>query len=179
MKTTTHFFVFDVESVGLHGEGFAVGFVVVDREGNLHEQGAFSCPLNATRGSSKGFEWCRENIPDQCETHSAPWLVRAAFWRRWLEWKAKGAVLVADCCWPVEARFLAACVDDNPIQREWEGPYPLHDLATLILATGGDPTATRDRLPEETPQHDPLCDAKQSARLWLANLPTAPVPPTP
>lgn len=27
------YMVFDVESIGLHGEGFAVGYVVVDRNG--------------------------------------------------------------------------------------------------------------------------------------------------
>jgi hypothetical protein len=167
------FFVFDVESVGLHGEGFAVGYVVIDREGNQHEQGAYSCPLNAAKGTPDGFEWCRANIPDQGETHPAPWMVRAAFWKRWMEWKTKGAVLVADCCWPVEARFLAQCVDDRPLEREWQGPYPLHDLASVLLARGLDPLAKRQRLPAEKPEHDPLCDAKQSARLLVEALKAA------
>lgn len=177
MSTPAYYFVFDVESVGLHGEGFAVGYVIVDREGNQHEQGAYSCPMNAARGNPDGFKWCRENIPCQGETHTSPWLIRAAFWRRWVAWKALGAVLVADCCWPVEARFLIQCVEDNPLEREWQGPYPLHDIATLILAAGDDPTATKDRLPGETPQHDPLCDAKQSARLLLLYLTKTPAPP--
>jgi hypothetical protein len=45
------------------------------------------------------------------------------------------------------------------------GPYPLHDLASILLAHGRDPLAKNERLPEELPEHDPLNDARQSARL--------------
>jgi hypothetical protein len=74
------------------------------------------------------------------------------------------------CAWPVEARFLAACVDDNPMTHEWSGPYPLHDLASVLMAAGRDPLAKNERLPGELPEHDPLADARQSARLLLAAL---------
>lgn len=172
-KAPAFFFVFDVESIGLHGEGFAVGFVVLDREGNQHEQGLFACPQHAARGSKDGFNWALVNIPPIEETHAAPWLVRAAFWRRWMEWKGRGAVLVADCAWPVEARFLVQCVDDNPSEREWHGPYPLHDLASVCLAQGGDPLATCERRENELPRHNPLGDARQSARLLMSALTVA------
>ncbi len=174
MIIASQFFVFDVESIGLHGEGFAVGFVVRDREGNTLDSGRFACSPSAARGSREGFDWVQANIPTIEPTHDAPWLVRAAFWRRWQAWKEKGAVLVADCAWPVEARFLAACVDDNPREREWQGPYPLHDLASAFLAIGIDPLAKHDRLPDELPEHDPLADARQSSRLLLQALRPAP-----
>ena len=38
---------FDVESVGLHGTGFAVGYVVLDKNGNEVESGCFCCPLTS------------------------------------------------------------------------------------------------------------------------------------
>lgn len=164
------FMVFDVESVGLHGEGFAVGYVVVDSEGNEHDVGAFACPAFAARGNEEGFKWIRANLPALTQTHDTPWQVRAAFWKRWLDWKLKGAVLVADCAWPVEARFLIACIEDNPVARQWQGPYPLHDLASVFLAQGKDPLATHSRQENELPLHDPLADARQSARLFLEAL---------
>lgn len=170
MKTPNLFVVFDVESVGLHGEGFAVGFTVVDLEGNERECGRYACNPNAARGTPGGHKWVEENIQKLEETHASPWLVRTAFWRRWQAWKAEGALLVADCAWPVEARFLAACVDDNPMTHEWSGPYPLHDLASVLLAAGRDPLAKNERLPRELPEHDPLADARQSARLLLEAL---------
>jgi len=169
-ETPKLYMVFDVESVGLHGEGFAVGFVVLDSEGNRHEMCCYACPPFAARGSLQGHEWVKQNCPQLISTHDSPWQMRAAFWRRWQEWKGRGALLVADCAWPVEARFLAQCVDDNPIQREWEGPYPLHDIASMQLARGVDPVAKLERKEDELPEHDPLADAKQSARLLLEAL---------
>jgi hypothetical protein len=167
-----YFMVFDVESVGLHGEGFSVGYVVVSPEGEEIAVGFAQCSPDAARGDDDGRAWVKANIPiDPAETcYESPYEVRFAFWEEWLKCKELGAVLVADCAWPVEARFLAACVDDDPVKRTWEGPYPLHDLASFRLAAGLDPLGANDRLPNELPAHDPLCDARQSARLLIEAL---------
>lgn len=163
------YMVFDVESVGLHGEGFAVGYILIDADGAQYEVGRYACPLEMAAGDEEGRRWVVENCPVIPATHTTATLVRERFWRAWLAAKALGAVLVADCAWPVEARFLAACVDDDPEQRAWEGPYPLHELASFMVAAGMDPMATHDRLPDE-PLHDPLGDARQSARLLVRAL---------
>lgn len=162
--------VFDVESVGLHGEGFAVGWVVVDARGTEVEARREACPPDAAAGEEGVRGWVRASCPAFESRHATPAEVRAAFWERWLDWRAAGAGLAADCAWPVEARFLAACVDDDPKARGWAGPYPLHDVATLRVAAGLDPLATSGRLPNELPAHDPLADARQSARLLLEAL---------
>jgi len=162
--------VFDVESVGLHGEGYAVGYVVVSALGHELEADVAACSPDLAQGSAEGREWIAVNCPRLDYLAESPVALRTAFWNVWQRWKASGAVLVADCAWPVEARFLAACVDDDPAVREWLGPYPLHDVATARLAAGFDPLATVERLPNELPQHDPLADARQSARLWLEAL---------
>ena len=95
--------------------------------------------------------------------------MRTAFWDWWKS-KQDCPVLVADCPWPVEARFLLACVEDAWPTRNWEGPYPLIDVASVRLAAGLDPLGQGDRLPGELPAHDPLADARQSARLYLEAL---------
>lgn len=167
------FMVFDVESVGLHGEGFAVGWVVVDSHGVEYDAMRFVCSPRWAKGTREGREWVAANLPPLTLTDyetPTPVAVRAAFWQEWQHWKAQGAVLVADCAWPVEARFLAACVDDRPDEREWQGPYPLHELASFRLAAGLNPLGTADRLPSELPAHDPLADARQSARLLIEAL---------
>ena len=173
------FMVFDVESIGLHGEGFAVGYVVIDRGGTVLEERTYACDPDTAAGLPKDRRWVDANVPklahpEASHPASTPTDVRAEFWNRWLHWKAQGAALVADCCWPVEARFLAACVDDCRPVRDWGGPYPLHDLASVLLAVGRDPLATNDRLPSELPAHHPLNDARQSARLLLDALAVAP-----
>ena len=161
------YLVIDVESIGLHGEGFAVGWVVINREGFTYSEGLYCCSPDQARGMESNRLWVLENIPPLEPTHPTARTVRDAFWQVWMTWKAQGAVIVADCAWPVEANFLRACINDDLPAREWEGPYPLHDMASLFLARGQDPLATRERLPGEQPAHDPLRDARQSARQWV------------
>jgi hypothetical protein len=165
------FFVFDVESVGLHGEGFQVGVVVVGREGKFQEERLFSCPLSNAFGDEDGIAWCIENVPDfEKGNLQTPREVRKCFYDFWMTWKGAGAVMAADCAWPVEARFLCAMIDDNRQGRAWDGPYPLIDIGSVIFAEpGGDPLSEFTRLENELPKHNPLCDARQSARILISN----------
>ena len=172
----THYMVFDVESIGLHGDAFAIGYVVVDETGKRLEERLFASYERA-EGDEGDREWVNDNVPYfLMSSHSMLYRydtlreMRAAFWQAWRSWAERGATLWADCAWPVEARFLARCVDDVPVYHKWQGPYPLHEIATLALVAGHDPTATVARLPDEWPQHDPLNDARQSARLLLQYL---------
>lgn len=164
------YMIFDVESIGLHGEGFAVGWVVVNGDGNELEAGLLHCDPHTAFGTGRDREWVLENVPQfdkefgYCDS---PAVVRASFWYKWEQWKERGATLWADCAWPVEARFLAQCVDDDRIERGWRGPYPLHEIATAALMCGRDPLVAINRLPNELPAHNPLNDARQSARMFL------------
>lgn len=164
------YMVFDVESIGLHGEAFAVGWFVIDDTGAELSCGAHACDPDEAAGSITDRAWVKANCPSLAVTGNSPFSVRQAFWNAWEEERAKGAELVADCAWPVEARFLAACVDDFPESRRWLGPYPLHDVASVRLAAGLDPRDTTPRLPGEGPMHNPLADARQSARLFIEAL---------
>lgn len=163
------YMVIDVESIGLHGEGFAVGWIVVNGDGVVLDEGMLACSPDDAQGHPADRRWIEDNVP----TMNTTWVdisareVRTEFWKVLQLWKARGATLWADCAWPVEARFLAQCVDDDVKARGWEGPYPLHEIATLALMCGRDPLVTLDRLPNELPQHHPLNDARQSARVMI------------
>ena len=167
-----NFMVFDVESVGLHGEGFAVGYVVVNGDGETLEEGLYICDPDEAQGPPADRRWIDNNVPAM----NTPWVsrspkeLRTEFWNLWQVWKKRGVTLWADCAWPVEARFLTQCTDDAPKARELGGPYPLHEIATVALLCGCDPLATLDRLPNELPAHNPLNDARQSARVLIAYL---------
>lgn len=172
------YMVFDVESIGLHGEGWSVGYVVINAQGEtVAPDQRYVCLPEMAAGDDEGRSWVAANCPPMFSNCSTVQEMRRRFWQDWLGYKERGAVLVADCAWPVEARFLAACVDDAPEARRWQGPYPLHELASFMVAAGMDPFATYERLPNE-PQHDPLGDARQSARLLavaMAKLERTPV----
>jgi len=161
------FFVFDVESIGLHGEAFAVGGGVYLENGAAQSEFRYACPINEAAGSDWDRKWVRENCPLIEATYNCPRNVRDGFWAQWKEAKRRHPEIqmAADCAWPVEARFLAACVDDAPEERRWEGPYPLQEIASFLTAAGIDPMANHARTASEEPKHDPLADARQSARL--------------
>jgi hypothetical protein len=164
------FMVFDVESIGLHGGSFAYGYVVIDRAGHEVASGGAACKPERAYGFDEDWDWVAANCPELPVTHGDPQNVRGRFWRDWMDWKAKGAVLAADCPWPVEARFLIECINVDPVRRKWDGPYPLIDVASVRLAAGLDPLGTDERRPDELPIHDPLADARQSARLLIEAL---------
>jgi len=167
--------VFDVESVGLHGVGFAVGAVVLDLEtGERVEE--FYAAFDPQRDEHwhvsedrRNWPWVEENVlptlPVPPFTHFASHECYSAFWRFWRKWAEQGALMAADCAWPVEASFLSECASYEWNRREWEGPYPLLDLSSVLFAYGLNPIGTFDRLPDELPAHNPLNDARQSARV--------------
>lgn len=163
--------VFDVESIGLHGEGFAVGWVVVTPNGAKLAEGLMACDPKVCFGAEDSHKWVRDNVPKMDYAFRNPRDLRHAFWAEWRRWADQGAKLVADCAWPVEARFLAEAVRDDPVAREWQGPYPLHDLASMQLMLGRNPLA--ERQDDELPAHHPLMDARQSARQLLECLQNA------
>jgi hypothetical protein len=178
-----YFMVFDVESVGLHGEGFAVGYVVIESpSGKEIDSGFFRTTAEAAIGQVSSLRWVQENVvPALADDMLArdwsdglgsksPKEVREKFWQRWEYWRTQGAMLAADCAWPVEARFLIACVDGDRMGRDCNGPYPLIDIASVRLAAELDPLGTEERLDREKPVHHPLADARQSARLLVESL---------
>jgi len=165
LRSSQPIFVFDVESVGLHGEGFAVGGGVWI-EGIAEDSFLLACDPDLAEGGVSYRQWVNENVP------SLPWVadnprdVRRRFWDVWEGAKRDypGIVMAADCGWPVEARFLAACVNDDK-RRGFEGPYPFHEIATVLDLAGMDPLQKFPRTDFELPAHNPLADAIQSARL--------------
>lgn len=166
------YLVFDVESLGLYGKGFAYGFVVVDKAGNRLEQGieTYSSWIRRSAGDLLPHEaWALKNVvpvlpPDTCDSLQ---VVRDRFWQLWMRWKQQGAYLVADCPFPVESNFLRDSVGDDLIVRQWDAPYPLLDVASVMYKAGMNPMTFYNLEADEMPKHNPLCDARQSARLFL------------
>lgn len=161
--------VFDVESVGLHGEGFAVGWTIINDLGVEISSALLACDREVAQGLPSNQDWVNKNIPAlasliHCDR---PEDVRERFWRQWEDWKRQGALLFAECAWPVEANFLEACVLRHLNKREFEGPYPFHEIASIMLAAGMNPMAPYPREEREQPPHNPLADARQSARLLM------------
>lgn len=162
--TCSKFFVFDVESIGLHGEGFAVGGGVYLANGSAQWEFCFCCPSEKAEGLRDDRDWVSRNVPVIQITHIDTFGLRMGFWKEWEKAKDSGAQMAAECLWPVESRFLNDCVRDDA-QRLKTAPYPCHEISSVMLSAGMNPMETYDRTPSEMPPHTPLADARQSARL--------------
>lgn len=162
-------FVFDAESIGLHGEVFAVGYSVYVKDGPVAER-LIACDPDMAKGSYEDRAWVMQNVPKMHYGYANPKEVRDEFWKAMREEIDYGAVLCADVNWPVESNFLSACIADDWQNRRWLGPYPLMEISSFLWAAGINPLATAEREPGELPAHQPLNDARQSGRLLLQAL---------
>jgi hypothetical protein len=167
----SYHFVFDVESVGLHGPAFALGFVVFDNAFNFQEERLLVSDPDFFFAEEDDKAWVKANVLPHLPPSprlSKTQLV-AEFWADWMRWQGQGALAWADVPVPVEAAFLRETGRLYP-SRRGQLPYPLLDVATLLYATGQDPIGTHERLEWELPAHNPLNDARQSARLLVEAL---------
>jgi len=123
-------FIFDVESVSLHGVGFAVGALVLDKDGN--ELDRFE--LLSTEGIELANDWVKQNvIPKLFDMPKCDTLLelRNKFYEFYIKHKDTSGIW-ADVAYPVETNFLNQIVQDNLKEREWMMPYPLNDISTII-----------------------------------------------
>ncbi len=172
---------FDVESVGLYGPGFAVAGVLTDNEGRHLQDFSFSRGMPSInlpeqlRGTydidqwKADHEWVSANVVPHLPETNCDDLdeVRSRFVALLKKCKDETGVnprLIADCAFPVETNFLAACVNRHAARGLM--PYPLIDISSMLLAQGFNPVGTHARLPDELPAHNPLNDARQTSRLY-------------
>lgn len=145
-------FVFDVESISLHGEGFAVGAIVSDKNGIILEK----FELLSLEGKEKAGDWVKENvIPHLLEmpTCKTSLELRTAFYDFYMKHRDTSEIW-SDCNFPVETNFLSAIVNDDPNQRQWNMPYPLKDISTIV-----DVNIDRNKDFPNLRKHHPLDDS--------------------
>ncbi len=178
---------FDAESNDLHGPIFAIGGVLLSPSGETEEEFFARAPME---GIPVPFV-DRHVLPALAGTrltHADRRSMRDAFWA-WLRAAMEcrdDLLIVADCRWPVEiatlhregltydtllvphgaAALLSACIGDDPEARAFQGPYPLHEVASFLYAAGYDPMGSYAEalLPSSLPRpHHPVWDALVSA----------------
>ena len=156
---------FDVESMGLNGEAFALGI-------SVWEDGKEIDSVCVSRSIERYIENGQYALRD-CSTKDLIWLCRnlpedilypehrneslGAEFEKMRE-KYPNAIVLADCGYPVETNFLKVYGIDV---------YPLIDLGSILLAKGKDSIGNCERKENELPKHNPLCDARQAARIFF------------
>ena len=158
----------DVETDGLYGSFLTVALIATDWEGNELERAY----LGIRREKMHITEpWVEENVLPRLGEYepvdTEEELLRKA-WDFWLRYREE-AYAVCDVGYPVEARFLKACVELDVKQNAMLAPFPLVDLSSLILAKGYEPLINREELVadyESTKQHNELYDVEVSIEVW-------------
>lgn len=75
--------VLDCEAIGLHGQAFAYGYVVLDlATGELRDARRRWCDHSTARGMHRNLDWVLKNVPMiRSSEHSDSWWAHQAFWR--------------------------------------------------------------------------------------------------
>lgn len=138
-------FIFDAETDGLYGQTLSIAAQVVNTE-TAETTAVF---YGAVPDSTIQNPWVRENVLPHLG-NARPFKdeksLLEAFWAFWEGQKeCCGGVALCDVPCPVEANVLRKCIELDRT-REYEGPYPLFDLASMLAAKGIDPDASRDKL---------------------------------
>jgi len=158
--------VVDVETNGLFGMPFAVGALVFDTD-TLNTLTSF-CGRGPVVGEPVEFVNMHvlpavTGLPE----YQSNAQLRLAFWQ-WYKTNCNGCKVFADVGYPVESLWFRVCQAD--VGDSWGGPYPLHEIATLLLATGIDDDISRNEfadnpLGDTFEQHNPMHDAIVSAHV--------------
>lgn len=152
---------FDAETNGLWGQIFAIGAVLTDLQGYeiSHFYGAIEC--------ADPIEWVAQNVVPVCPVTHENYSDLIADFSAWYMENKEHAYIVAHMGYIVEAKLLREMHRLGGI-GDWDGPFPMHDTATLLLSQGFDPKTEMGYLKGQGiacvgHEHDPLSDASNTA----------------
>ncbi|MCF6094544.1 hypothetical protein L1765_11275 [Microaerobacter geothermalis] len=158
-------FCFDVETDGLYGAPFAVGAVVLSESGEEIERFAGIAQIKIKN------DWVKQNVLPNLEglqKYETDVDLREAFWDIYQKHKGDSYILV-DVGYPVETNFLRQVILDDLENRQWNGPYPLYDVSSVLQAKGIDPDVNRIEYSglKGLKPHNPADDALASAMTFI------------
>lgn len=163
-------FSFDAETDGLYGKAFALAAVVI-------HDGREIARFSARTGVEPANQWVRDNVlpalVDMPVTHADYVAMLVAFSAFYAEHKGD-AHIIAHMPSPVETRVIFD-MHRLGLIGDFDGPYPLRDVAGYLDAAGFDPTSVDqyvaaaglhvDGADGLTPHH-PLYDALVAAAAY-------------
>ena len=167
-------FSFDAETNGLWGEAFAIGARVYDAaSGEVLAQFVGRSPI---QGDVDGFVQDKV-LPQMTEiavSHADYGALLADFAKFYLANKQDADVIVHMGV-PVEAKLLID-MRARGLIGDWDGPYPLHDVAGFLAQAGEDPTSVDGYVRKHGlvitgdfagGTHNPLYDSEVAARVYM------------
>lgn len=159
-------FILDAETDGLYGALLTLAVLVTDEDGQVAETFYGGIPEAIAQVKDP---WVIENvlpIIGDIETIASESLLLEKAWQMWERFGGEARCYV-DVPHPIESRLLGQMVMAQPAERALKGPFPLIDLASLLLGAGLDPLVNRQRLVGEVegPLHNALYDVYLSNKV--------------
>mgnify|MGYP000435025535 CR=1 FL=1 len=163
-------FSFDAETDGLWGQPFAISAIVYK---NGIETSRF---LSRLPNSFVTNEWVIENVLPAMEniavTHSNYETMLRDFAAFYMS-NTTDTDIICHMGFPVEAHLLREMHRIGAI-GDWDGPYPLIDLAGNLKQAGGNPTSVDEyatkfglEIPDFGTTHNPLYDCAVAAHVYM------------
>ena len=166
----TKFLFIDAETDGLYGSFLTVGVVVTDALGNIIQKAYYGIKKE---NMVINDAWTKENVfpilsdYEACEDEDE---LLDKVWAIWMKYREE-AYAVADVMYPVESRLFMKCVMKNETERKYQGPFPMLDLSSMLMAAGYDPLADRTQFlkndKDEKQIHNALFDAEMIMEIWF------------
>lgn len=162
----------DAETNGLTGQPFAIGAVCTDDGQPTADVFAAKCDIDGPVDP-----WVLANVIPALDgmAEVGPYVDLLGDFAGWFDAHKDGAVVIAHVGVPVESRLFRDMI--SLLGRDpFSGPFPLHDLATLLYANGHDPLSedayldanglSRPAGVAHLRPHNPLFDAWGTEVVW-------------
>jgi hypothetical protein len=166
-------FIVDGETDGLYGSVFAISAVVADID-TFDIKDIFSSQIEMNAYECLSDSWVKDNVVPAIEKGSKCILtdkvhkneLLSDFWNFYSAWNDGTTLFLADFGAPVEANLFRKCVLADLYTRNFSGPYPLHELGTILLLNGYDPDMSRDNYYSNVEfKHHPYFDCESSLNI--------------
>lgn len=161
-------FIIDAETDGLYGSFLSVAVLITDSNYNILREEYYGIENAKLQVQS---EWVKANvipILGEYEACANEQELLEKVWALWIAYQDQ-VYAIADVAYPVEMRLFQKCVDRCPEERNFQGPYPLLDLSSLLFAKGVDPLAERKTLLKtlkNMQQHNSLEDVRMTLEIY-------------
>jgi hypothetical protein len=169
MNMKKNIFMFDVEATSLYGKGFAVAAIITTQKGEIIE----TFEMMAFENLQDCDSWVVKNVLPGLSGMplvSSREALRTHFFDFYKRHK-EDCEIWADCCYPVEVKFLMDIVKDRKEQRKFDMPYPLMDVSTIVdinidraaeYENDNAGWVAQDPATRKLKNHNPLDDCKAS-----------------
>ncbi|HFI0468329.1 TPA: hypothetical protein ACGOYW_001750 [Streptococcus suis] len=159
-------FIIDAETDGLYGPLLTIAVLVTNSKGEVLESFYGGLPAHIAVASDP---WVVDNVLPFISEYQAFDSEEALLEKVWSLWSdhREDSLCFADVPHPIESRIFSKMVTDHQEERYYQGPFPLIDIASILLGKGYSPLVDRESLVRDFQghRHNALDDVRLSNHL--------------